>query len=127
MFPSGTAHHAKEYIFSVDKTTSFPKINLEHSKQENRSILKLVLFTKYHNYYSSQEFFPMKKRDNSNDWDRAESIYTKTGLVFAFYKTQTLVAVIPGQKAPRTLLGQNSFWILSVNYFEMSINTVLLS
>jgi len=34
-----------------------------------------------------------------------------------------LVAVIPGQKAPRTLLGQNSFWILSENYFEMSIKT----
>ena len=49
------------------------------------------------------------------------SYYTKTGLVFGFSKNQILVAVIPGQKAPRTLLGQNSFWILSENYFEMSI------
>ncbi len=38
--------------------------------------------------------------------------YTKTGLVFGFSKNQSLVAVI---------LGQNSFWILSENYFEMSI------
>jgi hypothetical protein len=37
--------------------------------------------------------------------------YTKTGLVFGFSKNQILVAVIPGQKAPRTLLGQNYFWI----------------
>ena len=36
--------------------------------------------------------------------------YTKTDLVFGFSKNQILVAVIPGQKAPRTLLGQNSFW-----------------
>ena len=28
-----------------------------------------------------------------------------------FSKNQILVAVIPGQKAPRTLLGQNCFWI----------------
>jgi hypothetical protein len=27
----------------------------------------------------------------------------------------------PGQKAPRTLLGQNCFWIYSENYFEMGI------
>ena len=33
------------------------------------------------------------------------AMYTKTGLVFGFSKNQTLVAVIPGQKAPRTLLG----------------------
>jgi hypothetical protein len=39
-------------------------------------------------------------------------IYTKTGLVFGFSRNQSLVAVI---------LGQNSFWILSENYFEMSI------
>jgi hypothetical protein len=41
-----------------------------------------------------------------------------------------LVAVIPGQKAPRTfpgqkaprtLLGQNGFWIIAKNHFEMSI------
>jgi hypothetical protein len=49
-------------------------------------------------------------------------LYTKTGLVFGFSKNQSLVAVIPGQKAPRTLLGQSSFWILSENYFEMSIS-----
>jgi hypothetical protein len=36
-------------------------------------------------------------------------------------KNQSLVAVIPGQKAPRTLLGQNSFWIIAKNHFEMSI------
>jgi hypothetical protein len=48
-------------------------------------------------------------------------MYTKTGLVFGFSRNQSLVAVIPGQKAPRTLLWQNSFWILSENYFEMSI------
>ena len=40
------------------------------------------------------------------------SLYTKTGLVFGFSKNQSLVAVI---------LGQSSFWILSENYFEMSI------
>jgi hypothetical protein len=40
------------------------------------------------------------------------AMYTKTGLVFGFSKNQILVAVI---------LGQNSFWILSENYFEMSI------
>jgi len=28
----------------------------------------------------------------------------------------------PGQKTPSTLLGQNSFWILSENYFEIDIN-----
>jgi hypothetical protein len=39
-------------------------------------------------------------------------MYTKTGLVFGFSRNQSLVAVI---------LGQNSFWILSENYFEMSI------
>jgi hypothetical protein len=39
------------------------------------------------------------------------AFYTKTGLVFGFSKNQILVAVILGQKAPRTLLGQNSFWI----------------
>ena len=49
-------------------------------------------------------------------------VYTKTGLVFGFSKNQILVAVIPGQKAPRTLLGQNCFWIFSENYFEMCIN-----
>jgi hypothetical protein len=47
--------------------------------------------------------------------------YTKTDLVFVFSKNQILVAVIPGQKAPRTLLGQNSFWIIAKNHFEMSI------
>jgi hypothetical protein len=36
-------------------------------------------------------------------------MYTKTDLVFGFLKDQILVAVIPGQNAPRTLLGQNSF------------------
>jgi hypothetical protein len=40
-------------------------------------------------------------------------LYTKTGLVFGFSKNQSLVAVI---------LGQSSFWILSENYFEMSIS-----
>jgi len=40
------------------------------------------------------------------------AMYTKTGLVFGFSKNQILVAVI---------LGQNSFWVLSENYFEMSI------
>jgi hypothetical protein len=49
-------------------------------------------------------------------------VYTKTGLVFGFSKNQILVAVIPGQKAPRTLLGQNCFWISSENNFEMGIN-----
>ena len=48
--------------------------------------------------------------------------YTKTDLVFGFSKNQILVAVIPGQKAPRTLLGQNSFRIIVKNHFEMSIN-----
>ena len=33
------------------------------------------------------------------------NIYTKTGLVFGFSKNQSLVAVIPGQKAPRTFPG----------------------
>ncbi len=56
--------------------------------------------------------------------------YTKTDLVFGFSKNQILVAVIPGQKAPRTfpgqkaprtLLGQNGFWIIAKNHFEMSI------
>jgi len=42
-------------------------------------------------------------------------MYTKTGLVFGFSKNQSLVAVI---------LGQNSFWILSENYFEMSIKSL---
>jgi hypothetical protein len=42
---------------------------------------------------------------------QVNTIYTKTGLVFGFSKNQILVAVIPGQKAPRTLLGQISFWI----------------
>jgi hypothetical protein len=32
------------------------------------------------------------------------SVHTKTGLVFGFLKNQILVAVVPGQKAPRTLL-----------------------
>jgi hypothetical protein len=32
--------------------------------------------------------------------------YTKTDLVLGFLKNQSLVAVIPGQKAPRTLLAQ---------------------
>jgi hypothetical protein len=41
------------------------------------------------------------------------SIYTKTDLVFGFSKNQILVAVI---------LGQNSFWIIAKNHFEMSIN-----
>jgi hypothetical protein len=41
-------------------------------------------------------------------------------LVFGFLK-KILVAVIPGQKAPRTLLGQNCFWTFSENYFEMGI------
>jgi hypothetical protein len=49
--------------------------------------------------------------------------YTKTGLVFGFSKNQILVAVIPGQKAPRTLLGQNCFWIIAENHFEMSIHS----
>jgi hypothetical protein len=31
-------------------------------------------------------------------------VYTKTDLIFGFLKKQILVAVIPGQKAPRTLL-----------------------
>ena len=39
--------------------------------------------------------------------------YTKTDLVFGFSKNQILVAVI---------LGQNSFWIIAKNHFEMSIN-----
>ncbi len=43
---------------------------------------------------------------------KMERLYTKTGLVFGFSKNQILVAVI---------LWQNSFWILSENYFEMSI------
>ncbi len=41
------------------------------------------------------------------------SHYTKTDLVFGFLKNQILVAVIPGQKVPRTLLGQNSFQFFS--------------
>ncbi len=52
--------------------------------------------------------------------------YTKTDLVFGFSENQILVAVIPGQKAPRTLLGQNSFWIIAKNHFEMSLNPLLL-
>jgi hypothetical protein len=32
-------------------------------------------------------------------------LYTKTGLVFGFSRNQSLVAVIPGQKAPRTFPG----------------------
>jgi len=36
-----------------------------------------------------------------------------------------LVAVIPGQKAPRTLLGQNCFWIIAENHFEMSIKRIM--
>ncbi len=56
--------------------------------------------------------------------------YTKTDLVFGFSKNQILAAVIPEQKAPRTfpgqktsrtLLGQNCFWIIAENHFEMSI------
>ena len=47
-------------------------------------------------------------------------IYTKTGLVFGFSKNQSLVAV-NNLKA-----NQNSFWILSENYF-MSIKLVLFS
>ncbi len=39
-------------------------------------------------------------------------MYTKTDLVFGFSKNQILVAVI---------LGQNSFWIIAKNHFEMSI------
>jgi hypothetical protein len=39
---------------------------------------------------------------------------TKTDLVFGFSKNQILVAVI---------LGQNSFWIIAKNHFEMSIIT----
>ena len=42
----------------------------------------------------------------------------------AFQKTKSWLQLSPDaeeQKAPRTLLGQNSFWILSENYFEMSI------
>jgi hypothetical protein len=31
----------------------------------------------------------------------------------------------PGQKAPRTLLGQNCFWIYSESYFEKSIKRAL--
>ncbi len=54
------------------------------------------------------------------------SRYTKTGLVFGFSKNQILVAVIPGQKAPRTLLGQNSFWILSKNNIEMGIKQKII-
>ena len=42
-------------------------------------------------------------------------------MVFGFSKKQILVAVIPGQKAPRTLLGHNCFWIIAENHFEMSI------
>jgi hypothetical protein len=48
-------------------------------------------------------------------------------LVFGFSKNQILVAVIPGQKAPRTLLGQNVFWIIAKNHFEMSILCALVS
>jgi hypothetical protein len=33
-------------------------------------------------------------------------IYTKTDLIFGFSENQILVAVIPGQKTPRTLLAQ---------------------
>jgi hypothetical protein len=54
-------------------------------------------------------------------------LYTKTDLVFGFSKNQILVAVIPGQKAPRTLLGQNSFWIIAKNHFEMSIKEDIFS
>ena len=39
-------------------------------------------------------------------------MYTKTDLVFGFPKNQILVAVI---------LGQNCFWIIAENHFEMSI------
>ena len=35
-----------------------------------------------------------------------ECRYTKTDLVFGFTGNQILVAVIPGQKTPRTLLAQ---------------------
>jgi hypothetical protein len=70
----------------------------------------------------------------------SQIVYTKTGLVFGFSKNQILVAcptcrsggqlspdwktprTFPGQKAPRTLLGQNCFWIFSENYFDMCIN-----
>ena len=43
--------------------------------------------------------------------------YTKTDLVFGFSKNQILVAVI---------LGQNCFWIIAENHFEMSIMLNLL-
>jgi hypothetical protein len=59
-------------------------------------------------------------------------IYTKTGLVFGFSKNQILVAVIPGlenaedfTRLPAGRQGQNSFWFLSENYFEMSITPSL--
>ena len=55
------------------------------------------------------------------DYSISPCIYTKTDLVFGFSKNQILVAVIPGQKAPRTLLRQNCFWIIAENHFEMSI------
>ncbi len=51
-----------------------------------------------------------------------EAYYTKTDLVFGFLKNQILVVVIPGQKAPRTLLGQNRFRFFPENYFVMCIN-----
>jgi hypothetical protein len=41
---------------------------------------------------------------DNQDTSKNDSLYTKTGLVFGFSRNQSLVAVIPGQKAPRTLL-----------------------
>ena len=57
-------------------------------------------------------------------------VYTKTGLVFWLPENQILVELspdwktprtFPGQKAPTTLLGQNSFRLFSENYFVMGI------
>ena len=45
------------------------------------------------------------------------SMYTKTVLVFGFSKNQSLVAVI---------LGQNCFWIIAENHFEMSVKTAYI-
>jgi hypothetical protein len=43
-------------------------------------------------------------------------MYTKTDLVFDFSKNQILFAVI---------LGQNCFWIIAENHFEMSISSAI--
>ena len=39
----------------------------------------------------------------------------------ASQKTKSWLQLSPDWKSPRTLLGQNSFWIIAKNYFEMSI------